>query len=75
MFLISVLVRGERSASRPGRFNPGEKGSDTHRIGGWVSPRTGLDDMKKREFLAPTGTRTPTSSVVQSVASPYTDLT
>jgi hypothetical protein len=42
-FLTSALVGGEWSASRPDRF--------THWIGGWVGPRAGLDDVKKRKFL------------------------
>jgi hypothetical protein len=50
-FLTSVLVGGERSASRPGRFNPRETASDTHWIRGWVGPRAGLDDMEKRKIL------------------------
>jgi hypothetical protein len=37
---------GEWSAPRPGRFTHG-----THWIGGWVGPRAGLDDLKKRKFL------------------------
>jgi hypothetical protein len=51
IFLTSALVGGEWSASRPGRFTPGERAPGTHRIGGWVGPRTGLDDMEKRKFL------------------------
>jgi hypothetical protein len=31
------------SASRPGRFTPGERTPDTHWLDGWVGPRTGLD--------------------------------
>jgi hypothetical protein len=50
IFLISALVEGEWSASRPGRFTP-----DTHWIGGWVDPRVGLDDLEKRKFLIPPG--------------------
>jgi hypothetical protein len=34
IFLISVLAEGEWSASRPGRFTPGEKAPTTHWIGG-----------------------------------------
>jgi hypothetical protein len=30
---------------------PQGKSSRTHWIGGWVGPRTGLDDMEKRKFL------------------------
>jgi hypothetical protein len=44
VFLTSALVGGESSASRPGRFTPGERAPGTQWIGGWVGPRTGLDD-------------------------------
>jgi hypothetical protein len=43
IFLTLVLVGGEWSASRPGRFTPGIKG--------WVGPRAGLDNAEKRQFL------------------------
>jgi len=33
-FLTSTLERGEWSASRPGRFTPGETAAGTHWIGG-----------------------------------------
>jgi hypothetical protein len=33
---------GEWSASRPGRFTPGEIARGTKWIGGWVGPRAGL---------------------------------
>jgi hypothetical protein len=49
--LTSVLVGGEWSALRPGRFNPGEGAPGTHWTGGWVGPRTGLDNVEKRKFL------------------------
>jgi hypothetical protein len=45
--LTSVLVGGEWSASRPGRFTPGEGARGTYWIGGWVGLRTGLDDVEK----------------------------
>jgi hypothetical protein len=45
VFLTSALVGGGLSASRPGRFTPGEKAPSAHYIGVWVSPRTGLDDV------------------------------
>jgi hypothetical protein len=51
IFLTSALVGGEWSASRPGRFTPGERVPGTHWIGGWVDPRPGLDDVEKRTFL------------------------
>jgi hypothetical protein len=35
--------RGEWSASRPGRFTPGERASITHLIGGWADTRAGLN--------------------------------
>jgi hypothetical protein len=61
IFLTSALAGGEWSASRPGRFTPGERGPGTHCIGGWVDPRAGLDDVEKREIvLDPIGTQTPT---------------
>jgi hypothetical protein len=47
----SALAGGEWSASRPGRFIPGEWDPDTHWIGDWVNPRAGLDDLEKRKFL------------------------
>jgi hypothetical protein len=51
IFLTSSLLAGEWSASRPGRFTPRERAPGTHWIGGWVNPRTGLDDVEKRKFL------------------------
>jgi hypothetical protein len=59
IFLTSALVGGEWSASRPCRFTPGERVPDAHWIGGWVDPRAGLDDAK-RKILDPAGTQTPT---------------
>jgi hypothetical protein len=41
IFLISALVGGEWSASRPGRFTHGEIALGTHWIGGWVDLRAG----------------------------------
>jgi hypothetical protein len=49
--LTSALVGGEWLASRPNLFTPGEKDPGTHWTGGWVDPRTGLDDVEKRKFL------------------------
>jgi hypothetical protein len=51
VFLPSALDGSDWSASRPGRFTPGERAPGTHCIGGWASPRSGLDDMEKRKFL------------------------
>jgi hypothetical protein len=55
IFLTSALVGGELSVSRPGRFTPGERAPGVHWIGGWVGPRTGLDDVETRKFLTPSG--------------------
>jgi hypothetical protein len=51
IFLISALVGGEWSTSRPGRFTPEERAPGTHWIGGWVNLRAGLDNLEKRKFL------------------------
>jgi hypothetical protein len=51
VFSTATLVGGEWSASRPGCFTPGERGPGTHWLGGWVDPRTGLNEMEKRKFL------------------------
>jgi hypothetical protein len=59
VFLTSALVVGERSASRPGRFTPGERAPGTHLIGGCVDPRAVLDDMVKWKFLPPSGLEIP----------------
>jgi hypothetical protein len=54
-FLTSALVGGGWSASRRGRFIPGERTPGTHWIGGWVNPRAGLNDLEKRKFLTLSG--------------------
>ncbi|PNF15375.1 hypothetical protein B7P43_G00968 [Cryptotermes secundus] len=51
IFLTSALAGGERSASRPGRFTPGERAPGTHWIGGWA----GLGNVEKGKFLPPPG--------------------
>jgi hypothetical protein len=45
VFFTSGLFGGEWSASRPGRFIPGERAPGTHSIRGCVGPRTDLDDI------------------------------
>jgi hypothetical protein len=47
VFVTSALVGDGWSASRPGRFIPGEGAPGTHCIGGWVGPRAGLDHMER----------------------------
>jgi hypothetical protein len=44
-FSTSALVGGGWSDSRQGRFSPGESAHGTYWIGGWVGPRTGLDEV------------------------------
>jgi hypothetical protein len=45
-FLTSALNGGEWSASRRVQYSPGEKAPATHRIGGWVDPRLGVDAVE-----------------------------
>jgi hypothetical protein len=52
----------------PRPFYPEEITLGSHWIGGWVGPRTCLDDLEK--ILDRTGTRTP---AIRPVASRYTD--
>jgi hypothetical protein len=72
VFVISALVGGEWSSSRPGRFTRGERALGTHWIGGWANPRACLDDVQKRNFWTIPGLEI-RPSVVQSVVSCYTD--
>jgi hypothetical protein len=50
IFFTSPLAGGEWSASRPGRFTPGERAAGTHWIGVWADPKAGLDDVEKKKF-------------------------
>jgi hypothetical protein len=47
IFLTSALVGGEWSNFRLLPLYPRERVFGTHFIGGWVDPRTGLDDVEK----------------------------
>jgi hypothetical protein len=51
VLLTSALDGGKWSASRSGCFKPERKAPGTHWIGGWVGPRTGLDEVERRKFL------------------------
>jgi hypothetical protein len=51
ILLTSALAGGKWSASLPGRCTPGERTPGTHRIGGWVDPRAGLDAVERRKIL------------------------
>jgi hypothetical protein len=53
---VTTLAGGKWSASRPGPLYPQGKSPGTRRIGGgWVGPRTGLDDVEMRKFLTLSG--------------------
>jgi hypothetical protein len=54
IFLTSVLVEGEWSASRPGVVSPPPR-KISHWVGGWVSPNACLDDVEKRKFFSLSG--------------------
>jgi hypothetical protein len=56
--MFSALDIGERSASRPGRFNPKKGDPSTHCIGGWLDPRAGLKAVETGKSLAPVWDRT-----------------
>jgi hypothetical protein len=51
IFFISAIVGGEWSASYPSRFTPGEGAPDNHLRGGWLAPRSGLDERESRIIL------------------------
>jgi hypothetical protein len=59
ILLTSALVACEWSASRLGRFTPGKE-PVCHWMEYLVEPTAGVDDVVKRKFLTPTGTRTRT---------------
>jgi hypothetical protein len=46
--LTSALDGGEWSASRYGRFTPRERDPCTHRVGGWMGSRAGLDAVMRK---------------------------
>jgi hypothetical protein len=51
--LISAPDGGEWSTSRLDRFTTKEKAPGTHWIGGWVSPRFGLDTVENIKISLP----------------------
>jgi hypothetical protein len=53
ILLTSAQAKGEWSVSLLCRFSLGEMASGTRLIGGWVNPRSSLDDMQKWNFLPP----------------------
>jgi hypothetical protein len=48
-----ALDGDEWSASRLGRFTPGERTTVTHWIGGWVGSSVGLDAVVKKKIPQP----------------------
>jgi hypothetical protein len=54
-FLTSALYEGERSASQPAWFTPGERSYSTHWIEHRVVPREGLDAVKQKKFFTHVG--------------------
>jgi hypothetical protein len=64
-FLTSAPDGCERSASRPFRFNPGEKVPGAHWTAGWVGPSAGVKSMEKRKIFPLPGFEKP---AVQHVA-------
>jgi hypothetical protein len=52
-FSTSAPDGGEWAASRPGRFNPGERAPGIQWIGGWVCPRAALDAVAERQIPSP----------------------
>jgi hypothetical protein len=72
-FTTSALVRGEWSASRPGRdLPPGERTPGTHCTGGCVGPRAGLDTEARGKILYPCRGSNPDRPVAQPVVRHYT---
>jgi hypothetical protein len=71
-FTTSALDGGEWSASRTGRFTPGERTPGTHCTGGWVGPRAVLDTEDRGKILCPCWGSNPDRSVVQPVVRHYT---
>jgi hypothetical protein len=50
---LHLGTRLKWSASRPGRFTPGEEAPGTHWTGGWVNPTAGLDAEAERRRSDP----------------------
>jgi hypothetical protein len=68
IFLTSVLVGGEWSASRPCHFNPGERVPGTNWIGGWVDPKPDWTTWRRENSWSYRNSSSD-PSVVQLVAS------
>jgi len=74
-----ILKHGTRwryvVTSRPSRLTPGVKIPNSHRLGGWVGPRTGLDAMWKRKnpTIAPARNWAPSAAKEISLTEPLVD--
>jgi hypothetical protein len=53
-FLTLVLDGGKWTASYHGCSTPGERGHNSHCIGGFVGPKASVDVASKRNISAPT---------------------
>jgi hypothetical protein len=51
VFLTYAPIGWKWSTSHSCRFTPGEPAPRANWVGGWVDPRTGIDDMEKWNFL------------------------
>jgi len=71
LFLNLGTRRGVWSASRPGRFYPGER-PGTHCTGGWVGPGAGLDRCGKSR---PTGIPSPDLPAMSTSTLPIINIT
>jgi hypothetical protein len=50
-----TLVESGLSFSRPGRFTAVERTPGIHCTGGWVEPKTVMEEVERRKFLALSG--------------------
>jgi hypothetical protein len=71
--LTSALDGGEWSASRIGRFTPGDRAPGIHWLGGWVGSRADLDVVEKKKLPNPRREPNPRTSIVHSTDSRYTN--
>jgi hypothetical protein len=71
--LTLTIPGGDWSDKHHGCFTTRESAPGTHWIGGWVSPRIGVEDMEKRKCLVLSGLKL--QPVIQPVASRYADCT
>jgi hypothetical protein len=73
VFLTLALDGGKLVSFTPCRFTPAERAPGTHWIGGWVSPRAGLEDNGEVKIIPPYWDSNSDPSVVQPAGSRCTD--